>query len=581
MRSIKEEPPRMNMKRAAWMIFGISLLIGVLTRFMVLLHYVNFEGDQVRDAYVFAGMRHGIWPVLGPEISGSYYQLPPLYYYLVFPITLVGMHPALQALPNALFSVLTIPLITFTLYRLLEGVSDSRRFFLSAVGGLWWSASATDINYATRDWNPSSIPFFITAFILIASIQVERPRLTNIALGSWSALGALTAILISLHASTLYVMPVVFIAVWIAFVIRSPACLRLRAGALVFWSGCVAIACLAPYWRGQINERWRNASEIFSYAHAASGKMMVMDKIENVMRAYGWLNGQGYFLGDSRLLHRVGLLFLIAIVPIALVTFRGNRVLFAMLCGTWVTYLCAASSYPPFEIYWRLPIAVAPLFLSVSSLAFINYASIWGRIMGSGLALSLFISITSNVLMDVKHSGYVIGPSRLLAVSDVINALNRIPYGASVCAANEADGYIDEYMTKRQLNFSGTCTVGSYAILPKFVGEGVTGSDFSADWRDHGFSYLKSADRVPALALPEGFHTMASNDAFRLIVIDQLVSRRAVPVADEFADILAEFHVRRPKELTRFGASCLGLGTTFNPMAGAKALYLAFGVDCR
>jgi hypothetical protein len=125
----------------AWSIITASLILGVLTRFIPLLHYIDFIDDQAYNAFVNAHMRgasslllgerdpsysdftakrwYGNFPTVGPPISGMRFFIAPLYYYIVFPLTILSSYPTLQAIPNAVFSFLTIPLVIFSVYRLL------------------------------------------------------------------------------------------------------------------------------------------------------------------------------------------------------------------------------------------------------------------------------------------------------------------------------------------------------------------------------------------------------------------------------------------------------------------------------
>jgi hypothetical protein len=89
----------------------------------------------------------------------------------------------------------------------------------------------------------------------------------------------------------------------------------------------------------------------------------------------------------------------------------------------------------------------------------------------------------------------------------------------------------------------------------------------------HTVAGMQSTQRwFPMSALGIGFmmdpHTQISTDFG-----SRTIMRRAS--VQSFGDISAA------RRLSQNMALNLGLGTTFNPMAGAKAHYLAFGVDCR
>ena len=88
---------------AAGAIAILAIAIAAVTRIGGISRYTDFFGDEARDALRVLAMHAGSWPTLGPETQVGW-QLPPLYYYLIFPATLFGPHPLLQALPNAVLS---------------------------------------------------------------------------------------------------------------------------------------------------------------------------------------------------------------------------------------------------------------------------------------------------------------------------------------------------------------------------------------------------------------------------------------------------------------------------------------------
>jgi hypothetical protein len=295
-------------------------------------------------------------------------------------------------------------------------------------------------------------------------------------------------------------------------------------------------ACLTPYWYGEIRNHWHNSQAMAQFTlHHAAGEYPAVtttppEKILRSLRAYMWLGGEGYFAGASALVRFGGELFLIAIVPIALMTFRGDHKFFYLLVCSWVVFLFTAAFHHTEEVRYRLPIVMMPLFLTIASLAFMKYDTLRGRVCGDLLALGMVISMIANARMDVLHARYVFGASRLVAVSDVISALKSIPDGASLCYMNQSNSliyagrafqYIDTYVTHRHLRLSNHCMPGSYAIMPKFVarygaGYGM-GSDFYIDRSNYTFSYLMYVGDLPGSALPSAARVIEQNEALSLI----------------------------------------------------------------
>ena len=115
----------------AYTLMLLATALSMLNRLINLFRYTTFDigpdPDQVRDAFVYMAMQAGQFPTLGPGASIGGYSLPPLYYYLVFPATLIGPDPRLQVLPNAVLSFLTTPLLIYLVYRLLVRLPLTRR----------------------------------------------------------------------------------------------------------------------------------------------------------------------------------------------------------------------------------------------------------------------------------------------------------------------------------------------------------------------------------------------------------------------------------------------------------------------
>lgn len=499
--------------------------MGVLTRIAPLLHYVDFESDQAHEAFAVMGMWHGALPSLGPNISvpvsGVFFKLPPLYYYLVFPFTLLGSDPTLQALPNALFSFFTIPLVMFAVHRLLLNVDASRRFLLAAVGGLWWSLMIAEIVRGTKEWNPSSIPFFSLAFALLAASQIRCASFDRRAIVAWIGLGALLALLVSLHATTLYVMPIVFVLAGAAFVWRSKK--RREALALPALGLLVSCACLSPYWYGEVHDGWKNSRGMLALvAQKATTSPTLVLKLINVLKSYSWLDGQFYFPTQNVFVLWAGLLFLLVIILLVFSHFRGDHILLGMLACIWIVFLCSAAEFPAREERFRLPLAMAPLFLALSSLAFLDYTALRNRVLGGLLSLGIVLSAGSNVAMDLRHTAYVVGPTRLAAVSDSIDAFRHIPPGSVVCDSRRSDDYVsdrylDTYVTHRGLRFSFQCRPGVYQIIPNF--KAWSGSDFYLDPSGDALSYLYFPDPQTEVQRPANAREIERSDVLRVFLI--------------------------------------------------------------
>lgn len=498
--------------KAAWVLIGLSICIGIVTRSAFLTHYTAFEGDQVRDAYLYAGMRSGAWPTLGPITSVSVYSLPPLYYYLVFPFSLLGSDPFFQVLPNALCSIFSIPLLIFTIYQLLDGLFAPRRLLFAAAAGLWQSLMIVDIVLSAKEWNPSPTPFFLLLFVLIIAAQLRHRLVDRLAFPAWAALGVIVALLVSFHGTALYVIPVAFGLFSAAFIFRASS--KTRAAAAVFVGWLVTFACLAPYWQGEAARHWSNTQAIFSVARESASHQTAYEHIEKAIRPYLQLAGECYFPGGNRWLLWGGLVFVVVILPTALTRFRGDRALFGTSACMWALFLVAAGNYRDTDVvHYKVLILQAPIFLAAASIAYLDRSSIRDRVPGVLLAVGVFASVAANTFMDVRYATNLFGRPRLTAVSDIVEIIKEIPDSAFICGSPYSYHYIDGYMTHRRLRFVDSCAPGIYAIIPSAAGS----SDFVYDGH-YRFDVAATLAQLSPTALPSGVRVVARTDAVALVV---------------------------------------------------------------
>ena len=257
----------------------LAIAIGFVTRILAVFQYVTFDigpdPDQIRDAFVVMDFWKGNFPTLGPSAYGAGlggFHVPPLYYYLFFPFTVFGKTPAAQAFPNAFFSFLSIPLFIVLIFRLLKGVHASKRLFLSGLSGFWYSLLFGNIFISNFQWNPSSIPFFFMIFTLLYDVQMKAITSWKIQISTWIGSGIVLSVLMSLHSSTLFVMPVVYAIISLNFIFKilKEQGINLRL-ALPGLGGLSAIALLTPYWIGESKNHFGNTKSILRAVLSASG----------------------------------------------------------------------------------------------------------------------------------------------------------------------------------------------------------------------------------------------------------------------------------------------------------------------
>ncbi|MBC1258877.1 hypothetical protein GNE54_26035, partial [Trichormus variabilis V5] len=164
-----------SLKKLSYVMMFLSLIWGIYILSFVVINFSDYSGDQINDAYRIMATWDDKWPTLGSGptawsgLVGEFY-LPPLYYYLVFPFTALTADLSAQAMPNALLTFCSIPLLTLTTYKLLENVERDKRLFLSALAGFWYICLFQNIVMSTGNsiaGNPVSIKFFLLCFVLL------------------------------------------------------------------------------------------------------------------------------------------------------------------------------------------------------------------------------------------------------------------------------------------------------------------------------------------------------------------------------------------------------------------------------
>ncbi|MEI7749548.1 MAG: glycosyltransferase family 39 protein [Candidatus Moraniibacteriota bacterium] len=186
----------------------LIMVVGIFFRVYRFHDWLEFKGDQARDAEVVSGviLGHTSWPLLGPVMgnsatdSGEHYRIGPMYYsFQIISAKLFGNTPDSLAYPDLLFSILTIPLFFLFLRRLF-----GRNLALGLTG--LYSVSFFAIRYSRFAWNSNLIPFFVLLFLLSIG-EFERKR-ENVGWPWVIALGIALGVGVQLHVILLTIFPV-------------------------------------------------------------------------------------------------------------------------------------------------------------------------------------------------------------------------------------------------------------------------------------------------------------------------------------------------------------------------------------
>ena len=151
-------------------ILGVVVFLAFLIRVWFFSDLLTFKMDQARDVKLVEEAYNGgigELPLLGPRAAKTYLRLGPVFYYFEYSAMLIfGDKPWAVAIPDFIFSILTIPLFYYFLRQafnkkvsLMTTVVFASSFFLT--------------QYGRFAWNPNSIPFWsILLFLSIYKVVI-------------------------------------------------------------------------------------------------------------------------------------------------------------------------------------------------------------------------------------------------------------------------------------------------------------------------------------------------------------------------------------------------------------------------
>jgi hypothetical protein len=138
----------------------------------------------------------------------------------------------------------------------------------------------------------------------------------------------------------------------------------------------------------------------------------------------------------------------------------------------------AASNYQEeyFFSHRKILIWFAPMLMGIISLAYLNFNNKWSRFFGIILIGLIGYSIATNLYFDQRYISSKYSAERLLSASDIIDIFNQIPPRSNICYPAKKDkrkinnqyDYIDNHITKRDLQVVNSCQTGDYILQSKF-----------------------------------------------------------------------------------------------------------------
>jgi len=450
----------------------LAISIGFFTRIYSVFQYDQFGGDQARDAFVYAKMRQGEWPLLGPGSSVGGYALPPLYYYLNFIVSFGSLDPAMQAFPNALFSFLSIPLLAYFILLLLNGFKSHRAWLVASFGALWWSLFFNDIVLNNLEWNPNSVPFFLLMLlVLIAKVSEPNLKLAKKII-IWSVLGLAVSILMSLHSSALFVVPAVFTIFVLIYLIKNR---RIKSSWFSLLSFVMIFIMHLSYLYGEFGRGFENTKNIIStVTQSSAGGYTFFERFDRSLFNYLELGNLAYFAAKN--MGTIAHFFLSVVLGLAVVKFKGNKTLWAFLWGIWLVFSYAASSFwGTFYIHYKILIWFAPIVFTAVYLQYFNFKNIKQVILAAVVLILSLHSISINYNTTVMYLDGKYGSQRLALTSDISELLKTLPESSRLCTSNDYElsyKYIASVSNPKNVSITQICEDSDIKIYYRYLRQG-------------------------------------------------------------------------------------------------------------
>lgn len=451
---------------ALWSVIGVAVLAGVALRLYNLLDYQQFKGDQVQDAFVFLKMKHGQWPTLGPDSSVGGYQLPPTYYYLVFPFTLISSEPVFQLLPDFLASVATMLLLPLYCHRFIRSRSGPlRRLSAVATVTVWSAVSLTAIGWAGMEWVPYFIPLLVLLDLMILTRLLEHGRDARAPL--WAVAGLVSGVLLAMHSTAMFVVPVFFGLFCLYHGFKH----RRWLGIALAWT--MLAVTLVPYLIGEAGRGFANTRAILHTILDTPGSTVVA-RISRTLRLSGYAESQGLLSANSATMPVLIAVLVVLTVLCMWTLWKTNRHMVGLLGSLTLLFLVIGSSYGgPMMPQYVLLLYCIPILGLIGGL-FLTGRGGARRTLAAVCLVGVVGAIGVNVDKDVrfvqsKNSPATSSPS----VAQQKQALAQVPAGATICVSNLYHTtslvfqYLDANTTSLHHRFTGGCGAGDYELVPK------------------------------------------------------------------------------------------------------------------
>ncbi len=226
-------------------------LIILISRAIFAFFCNTFGQDVARDLVVIDQHRKTGQHLFyyGPKASVANFYLPPAYYQVHYLLSLVtSNHPYTMKF----FTIFLESLTPIILYLVLKKIGLKN---YALIGAFLYAISYFPANFGIQAWNPNTIPFFSTLFLLLLLIYLEKDKPKFL-------LGAI----ICLNLAVQFHYQGVVLGLFTSII----AIYQLSKNFKKYWANWILASLLmiglfTPYFIGEMKNHWQNTQAIITY----------------------------------------------------------------------------------------------------------------------------------------------------------------------------------------------------------------------------------------------------------------------------------------------------------------------------
>lgn len=231
--------------------FIIAYLLIFFSRLIFSFFLNSFGQDVARDLVVIDQHRQNNQPFFyyGPKASVANFYLPPAYYQIHYILSLAtNNHPYTMKCFTVFLESFT-PLI---LYFILKKIGLKK---FAPIGAFLYAVSYLPANFGIHAWNPNTIPFLSTLFLLLMIIYLEKDQLKYLLLAT-----------LCLNLAIQFHYQGIVLGLFVAII----AIYQLICNFKKFWknwmlAALVMLLMFTPYFIGELKNHLQNTQEIVNY----------------------------------------------------------------------------------------------------------------------------------------------------------------------------------------------------------------------------------------------------------------------------------------------------------------------------